>query len=182
MTALQGLRDKGRLEPGQQVLINGAGGGVGTFAVQIAKALGGTVTAVSRNADLMRSLHADVVIDYTREDFTKGAARYDLVFENGGSHPISAVRRTLKPGGILVYNSGASMRRVAMAQLLSRLGQKVYMFLADLNHADLMVIRTFLEEGKVRPVVDRVYPLAETPAAISYVEAGSARGKVVVTI
>jgi len=182
VTALQGLRDKGRLQSGQQVLINGAGGGVGTFAVQIAKALGGSVTAVSRNVDLMRSLHADVVIDYARDDFTKGNARYDLVFENGGSHPISAVRRTLKPGGILVYNSGASMRRVAIAQLLSRLGQKVYMFLANLNHADLMVIRGFIEDGKVRPIVDRAYPLAETPAAIAYVESGSARGKVVVTV
>lgn len=182
VTALQGLRDKGRLQSGQQVLINGAGGGVGTFAVQIAKALGGNVTAVSRNAELMRSLHADVVIDYTRENFTKNAARYDLVFENGGSHPLSAVRRTLKPGGILVYNSGASMRRVAMAQLLSRLGQRVYMFLANLNHADLMVIRRFIEEGKVRPIVDRAFTLAQTPAAISYVETGSARGKVVVTV
>jgi len=182
LTALQGLRDKGRLQAGQQVLINGAGGGVGTFAVQIAKALGATVTAVSRNVDLMRSLHADVVIDYTREDFTKASARYDLVFENGGSHPISAVRRTLKPGGILVYNSGASLGRIAMAQLLSRLGQRVYMFLANLNQADLMLIRTFIEEGKVTPVVDRLYPLAETPAAISYVEAGSARGKVVITV
>ena len=182
VTALQGLRDKGRLQAGNQVLINGAGGGVGTFAVQIARALGGTVTAVSRNVDLMSSLHADVVIDYTREDFTKGKARYDLVFENGGSHPISAVRRTLKPGGILVYNSGASMRRVALAQLLSRLGQRVYMFLAEMNHADLMVIRAFIEEGKVKPIVDRTYPLEETPAAIAYVETGRARGKVVVTV
>ena len=182
VTALQGLRDQGRLQAGHLVLINGAGGGVGTFAVQIAKALGATVTAVSWNVDLMKSLHADVVIDYTRQDFTKGTARYDLVFENGASHPISAVRRTLKPGGILVYNSGASMRRVAMAQLLSRLGQRVYMFLASLNHADLMVIRTFIEEGKVRPAVDRAYPLAETPDAISYVETGRARGKVVVTV
>lgn len=182
ITALQGLRDKGRLQAGQDVLINGAGGGVGTFAVQIAKALGATVTAVSRNVDLMKSLHADVVIDYTREDFTKGAARYDVVFENGGSHPVSAVQRTLKPGGILVYNSGASMRRVAMAQLRSRLGQRVYMYLANMNRADLMVIRGFIEQGKVKPVVDRTFPLAETPAAISYVEAGKARGKVVVTV
>ncbi|HET9781127.1 MAG TPA: NAD(P)-dependent alcohol dehydrogenase [Candidatus Dormibacteraeota bacterium] len=181
-TALQGLRDKGRLQAGQQVLINGAGGGVGTFAVQIARALGANVTAVSRNVELMKSLHADVVIDYTREDFTKGAARYDVVFENGGSHPVAAVRKTLKPGGILVYNNGASMRRIAMAQLLSRVGQRVYMFLADLNQADLMVIRGFIDEGKVKPVVDRTFPLAETPAAILYVEAGRAQGKVVVTI
>ena len=182
VTALQGLRDKGQLRTGHHVLINGAGGGVGTFAVQIAKALGATVTALSRNLDLMRSLHADTVIDYTREDFTKGTIRYDVVFDNGGGHPISAVRRTLKPGGILVYNSGASMRRVAMAQLLSRLGQRVYMYLANLNHEDLMVITAFIEAGKVRPVVDCVYPLAETPAAVTYVETGHARGKVVVTI
>lgn len=184
VTALQGLRDVGKLRAGQRVLVNGAAGGVGTFAVQIAKAFGAEVTGVcsTRNVELVRSLGADRVVDYTREDFTKNPARYDLVLDNAGSRPISAVRRTLATGGTLVYNSGASMPRVALAQLLSRVGQKVFMFLASITHDDLVAMRDLIEAGKVRSVIDRTYPLGEVGAAIAYVEAGHARGKVVVTV
>jgi len=184
VTALQGIRDVGKLRAGQRVLINGAAGGVGTFAVQIARSLGAEVTGVcsTRNVELVRSLGADRVIDYTREDFTKDRARYDLVLDNAGNRPISALRRTLATGGTLVYNSGASMPRVAMAQLLSRLGQRVFMFLASITHDDLLVLRGLIEAGKVRSVIDRTYPLEEVGAAIAYVEAGHARGKVVVTV
>jgi NADPH:quinone reductase-like Zn-dependent oxidoreductase len=184
VTALQGLRDVGRLQAGQRVLINGAAGGVGTFAVQLAKAFGAEVTGVcgSGNVDLVASLGADRVIDYTREDFTKGGGRYGVILDNAGNRSLSAVRGALAPGGTLVYNSGASLRRIALAQLLSRLGQRVFMFLAKLNHDDLMVIRDLIESGKLRSVIDRTYPLHETGAAIAYVEAGHARGKVVVTV
>lgn len=184
VTALQGLRDVGKLQSGQRLLINGAAGGVGTFAVQIAKSFGAEVTGVcsSRNVDLVKSIGADYVIDYVREDFTKGGERYDVILDNAGNHSLSAVRRALTAGGVLVYNSGASMRRIAMAQLLSRMGRKVFMFLAKLNHDDLVVIRALIESGKVRSAIDRTYPLHETAAAVAYVEAGHARGKVVVTV
>jgi len=184
VTALQGLRDVGKLRAGQRVLINGAAGGVGTFAVQIARSFGAEVTGVcsTRNVQLVHSLGADRVIDYTREDFTKDRARYDLVLDNAGNRPISALRGTLAAGGTLVYNSGASMPRVAMAQLLSRLGQRVFMFLASITHDDLLVLRGLIEAGKLRSVIDRTYPLEEVGAAIAYVEAGHARGKVVVTV
>jgi NADPH:quinone reductase-like Zn-dependent oxidoreductase len=184
VTALQGLRDVGKLQSGHRVLINGASGGVGTFAVQIAAALGAEVTGVcsSRNVDLVKSIGADHVIDYTREDFTKAAERYALILDNAGSQSIAAIRRTLVPGGMLVYNSGASMPRIAMAGLLSRLGRKVFTYLARLNHDDLAFIHALIESGKVRSVVDRTYALDEIGAAIAYVEAGHARGKVVVTL
>jgi NADPH:quinone reductase-like Zn-dependent oxidoreductase len=183
VTALQGLRDVGKLQSGQRVLINGASGGVGTYAVQIALALGAEVTGVcsSRSVDLVKSIGADHVIDYTREDFTKAAERYDVILDNAGSHPIAAVRRTLVPRGMLVYNSGASMPRIAMAGVLSRMGRNVFTFLAKLNHDDLAFISTLIESGKVRSVIDRMYPLDEIGAAIAYVEAGHVRGKVVVT-
>jgi NADPH:quinone reductase-like Zn-dependent oxidoreductase len=183
VTALRGLRDVGELQAGQRVLINGAAGGVGTFAVQIAKAFRAEVTGVcsSRNVDLVASLGADRVIDYAREDFTKSGGRYDVILDNAGSRSLSAVRSALTSGGTLVYNSGASMRRIALAQLLSRMGQKVFVFLARINHDDLVVIRDLIESGKLRSVIDRTYPLHETGAAIAYVEAGHARGKVVVT-
>jgi NADPH:quinone reductase-like Zn-dependent oxidoreductase len=182
VTALQGLRDLGKLQSGQRALINGAAGGVGTFAVQIAKALGADVTGVcsSRNVAMVKSIGADHVIDYTIEDFTKADKRYDVVLDNAGSQAISAVRRALVPGGTLVYNSGASMPRIALAGLLSRMGRKVFTFLAKLNHDDLVFIRSLVESGKVRPVIDRIYPLDEIGAAIAYVEAGHVRGKVVV--
>ena len=182
VTALQGLRDKGGLTAGQHVLINGSGGGVGTFAVQIGKALGAEVTAVSKHVELMNSLGADHVIDYTREDFTKVNNRYDLVFDNGASHPLSAVRRTLKAGGTLVLNSGASMPRIAMAIVLSRMGRRVHIFLAHLNQKDLLYLTGLVDTCQLRPIVDRIFPLEETAAAIAYVEAGKARGKVIVNV
>ena len=130
---------------------------------------------------MVRSLGADLVIDYTREDFTKRPERYDLVLDNAGGHPLSEVRRVLKPQGTLIYNSGASMRRVAWANVLSRAGQRVNMFLAEITHDDLLFLKGLIEAGKVRSVIDRSYPLEQTGAAIAYVEAGHARGKVVVT-
>ncbi len=183
VTALQALRDAGKLQSGQRVLINGASGGVGTFAVQIAKSIGADVTGVcsSRNVELVRSIGADHVIDYTRENFTKSEERYDVILDNAGSHTLAAVRKVLAAEGILVYNSGAPLRRIVLAMLLSRMGQKVFTFLARLNHDDLEVVRALIESGKVRSIVDRTYQLDEVAAAISYVEAGHVRGKVVVT-
>ncbi len=183
VTALQGLRDVGKLQSGQRVLINGAAGGVGTFAVQIAKSLGADVTGVcsTKNVELVQSLGADHVVDYTRQDFTKTDSRYDVILDNAGSRPMSAVRRLLAAGGTLVYNSGASMSRMALALLLSRTGQNVRTFLAKLNHEDLEMIRALIEAGKVRSIIDRSYPLEQIAAAIAQVEAGHVRGKVVVT-
>jgi NADPH:quinone reductase-like Zn-dependent oxidoreductase len=182
ITALQGLRDHGKLRSGQRLLVVGASGGVGIFAVQIGKAFGAHVTGVcsGRNVEMVQSLGADGVIDYTREDFTTGGDRYDVVLDNIGSKPISAVRRVLAPQGTLVYNSGASMRRIVLAQMLSRFGQKVFMFLARPNQADLAVLRELMVAGRLRSVIDRTYPLAETTAAVEYVEQGHARGKVAV--
>jgi NADPH:quinone reductase-like Zn-dependent oxidoreductase len=184
VTALQGLRDVGKLQSGQRVLINGAAGGVGTFAVQIARSLGAEVTGVcsSRNVDLVRSLGANHVLDYTREDFTKRGERYEVILDNAGNHPLSAVRKALTAGGTLVYNSGGSMRRIVMAQLLMRMRRKVFTFLAKLNHDDLLIIRGLIESDQVRSAMDRTFPLAETAAAVAYVEGGHARGKVVVTV
>ncbi len=184
VTALQALRNVGKLQSGQRVLINGASGGVGTFAVQIAKSIGADVTGVcsSRNVELVRSIGADHVIDYTRENFTKSEERYDVILDNAGSHTLAAVRKVLAAEGILVYNSGAPLRRIVLAMLLSRMGQKVFTFLAKLNHDDLEVIRALIESGKVRSIIDRTFPLHEVAAAIAYVEAGHVRGKVVVTL
>ena len=184
VTALQALRDKGKLRAGQRVLINGAAGGVGTFGVQIAKALGAEVTGVcsTRNVELVRSLGADRVIDYTREDFARDRGRYDVVLDNAGNRPISTLRQTLAADGTLVYNSGASMPRMALALLLSSTGRRVVTFLASIRHENLVFLHGLIEEGKLRSVIDRTYPLAETGAAIAYVEAGHARGKVVITV
>ena len=189
-TALQGLRDKGRIQPGQKVLINGAAGGVGTFAVQIAKSFGADVTGVcsTRNVDLVRSLGADHVIDYTREDFTRGTQRYDLLFDCVGNHPLSAFRRVLQPKGkcILVgapHNVWLILARALAATVLSRVvGQTFVMFMAKLSKEDLSVIGGLMEAGKVKPVIDRSYPLAEVPDAMRYLEDGHARGKVVITV
>ena len=182
LTALQGLR-AGSVRSGR-LLINVASGGIGTFAVQIAKSYGAEVTGVcsSRNVDLVKSIGADHVIDYTREDFTKAGARYDMILDNVGNHSLSAVRGALAAHGTLVYNSGASMRRIALAQLLWRVGQNVRMFSTQRNHDDLDAISRLIESGQLRSVMDRTYPLAQTAAAIAYVEAGHARGKVVITI
>lgn len=191
LTALQGLRDRGRIQPGQTVLINGASGGVGTFAVQIAKVLGADVTGVcsTRNVELVRSLGADRVIDYTQEDFTRSGMRYDLVFDIAGSRPLWACRRVLAPAGTLVVVGGPSgrwirpMDRMVQAVVLSRFGSaRMLPFLSKHSHADLVTLRDLLEAGRIVPLIDRTYPLHETPDAIRYVEAGHARGKVVITL
>jgi NADPH:quinone reductase-like Zn-dependent oxidoreductase len=188
VTALQGLRDKGHIQPGQKVLINGASGGVGTFAVQIAKAFGTEVTAVcsTRNVDMVRSLGADHVIDYTRADFTQNGQRYDLILAANGYHPIWAYQRALNPQGIYVM-SGGSMAQMFQAMLLgpwlSRNGrQKMGNLLARPNQKDLVCMKELLEGGKVVPVIERRYPLRETAEAIRYVEEGHTRGKVVITV
>jgi NADPH:quinone reductase-like Zn-dependent oxidoreductase len=186
ITALKGLRDVGKLQPGQKVLINGASGGVGTFAVQIAKALGAEVTGVcsTRNLDLVRSLGADDVVDYTRKDFTQNGRRYDLILDNVASHSFSEMMRVLTPQGLVVPNSGhAGMGYVFKAFLLSPfLRQLGSMYLAVPNGKDLAQLKGWIEGGKVKPVVDRTYPLGEAPEAFRYLEKEHARGKVVITI
>ena len=191
LTALQGLRDKGELKPGHTVLINGASGGVGTFAVQIAKVLGADVTAVcsTRNVELVRSLGAGRVIDYTGEDFTRSGVRYDLVFDIAGSRPLWACRRVLAPAGRLVVVGGPGGRwvrpieRMVLAAVLSRVGSATMLpFFSKHSHPDLVTLRDLLEAGTIVPVVDRAYPLHETPDAVRYVETGHARGKVVITV
>jgi NADPH:quinone reductase-like Zn-dependent oxidoreductase len=188
VTALQGLRDKGQIQPGQKVLINGASGGVGTFAVQIAKVFGAEVTAVcsTRNVDMVRSLGADHVIDYTRADFTQNGQRYDLILAANGYHPIWAYKRALRPGGKYVL-TGGSMAQVYQAMLLGPLmsmtrSKKMGNLLARPNQKDLVFMEELLEAGKVVPVIERRYPLSEVPEAIRYVEEGHARGKVVITV
>ena len=188
VTALQGLRDKGKIRPGQKVLINGASGGVGTFAVQIAKSLGAEVTAVcsTRNLDMVRSIGADQVIDYTKEDFTTSGQRYDLILAANGYHPILDYRRALSPKGIYVM-SGGSWAQMFQAMLLgpwvSMTGSKKMGALsAKANPKDLAFVKELLEAGKVKPVVDRRYPLSEVPEALRYLGEGHARGKVVITM
>ena len=191
LTALQAFRDKAQVQPGQKVLINGAAGGVGTFAVQIAKTFGADVTGVcsTRNVEMVRSIGADQVIDYTKEDFTKSAQRYDLMLDNVGNHSLSKLRRVIKPKGKYVMVGGPSGRwidplpRAFNALVLSRfVSQDMGMFLANLNQKDLTVLRDLMEAGKVTPVIDRRYKLNEVRAAIRYLEAGHARGKVVITM
>jgi len=194
ITALQGLRDKGHISPGQKVLINGASGGVGTFAVQIAKSWGAEVTGVcsTRNLDLVRSLGADHVIDYTKEDFTKGEQRYDVILDNVGTQPLSGFKRALVPNGICVMIGGGGpndggligpMARPIKALFLSPfMTQKMGMMMAELNKKDLNVLGDLMQSGKVKPVIDRTYPLSQIADAISYLEQGHARGKVVITI
>ena len=190
-TALQAIRDIGKVQPGQTVLINGAAGGVGTFAVQIAKAFGADVTGVcsSVNLDMVRSIGADKVIDYTVEDFTHGGRRYDLIVDLVGNRSMSDLRRALTPRGTAILAGGGGGRLLGpMAQMLgSRIltrfvGQTLVIFLAKLNGKDLLVLAELIEAGKVKPVIDRTYPLAETAEAIRYLELGHARGKVVVTV
>jgi NADPH:quinone reductase-like Zn-dependent oxidoreductase len=191
VTALQGLRDEGKLQPGQKVLINGASGGVGTFAVQIARALGAEVTGVcsTRNVELVRSIGADRVIDYTRENFTESGERYDVILDMVGNHSLLASRRVLKPDGKYVLVGGPKGRwldplpRAFRALVLSWfVPQDMGMFIADLNKEDLTVLRDLMQAGKVTPVIDRRYTLSDAPAAIGYLETGRARGKVVITI
>jgi NADPH:quinone reductase-like Zn-dependent oxidoreductase len=189
ITALQGLRDEGKLQRGEKVLINGASGGVGTFAVQIAKAFGAEVTGVcsTRNVELVRSLGADHVIDYTREDFTRSGQRYDLILDNVGNHSLLETRRALTPRGRYVIVGGPAGRwidplpRAFKAIVLSRfVTQDMHMFLAQLNQKDLNVLGDLMQAGKMRSVVDRRYGLSDAAEAIRYVEGGHARGKVVI--
>jgi NADPH:quinone reductase-like Zn-dependent oxidoreductase len=192
LPALQGLRDHGRVAAGQQVLVIGASGGVGTYAVQLAKAFGAEVTGVSSPAkmDLVRSLGADSVLDYTKEDFAAGSRRYDLILDIGGNATLRRLRRALTPRGTLVIAGGETggrwlggYDRQVRALALSRLvPQTLTTFVSRENHEDLLVLKELLEAGKVRPVVDRTYPLSEVPEAIRYVVQGNARGKVVITV
>jgi len=186
ITALKGLRDVGKLRAGQKVLINGASGGVGTFAVQIAKALGAEVTGVcsARNVDMVRSLGADKVIDYTKEDFTQNGRRYDLILDNVASHSFSDLIRVLTPQGLIVPNSGHSgMGYVFKAFLLSPFQRQLAsMYLSVPNGKDLMELKEWLEAGQVKPVIEQTYPLREAPEAFRYLDKEHARGKVVITV
>jgi NADPH:quinone reductase-like Zn-dependent oxidoreductase len=188
VTALQGLRDKGQIQPGQRVLINGASGGVGTFALQIAKSFGAEVTAVcsARNVDLARSLGADHVIDYRQEDFTRNGHGYDLILAANGHHSLADYKRALNPHGTCVV-SGGSMAQIFQSLLLGPLlsmrgNKKIGNLLATPNPKDLAFIIELLAADKVVPVIDRCYPLSETAAALGYVGEGHARGKVVITV
>ena len=184
-TALQGLRDKGQIQPGQKVLINGASGGVGTFAVQIAKSFGAEVTGVcsTRNLDMVRSIGADQVIDYTQEDFTKDEQRYDLILAANGYHSILDYKRALSPKGICV-TTGGSMAQIFQAMLLgpwiSMTGSKKMRMLAAKPNKDLAFMKELLEAGKVVPVIDRRYTLSEVPEALRYLGEGHAKGKVLI--
>src|SRR6266496_2635184 len=195
ITALQGLRDKGKVQTGQKVLINGASGGVGTFAVQIAKSFGADVTGVcsTRNVDLVRSLGADHVIDYTKEDFAKGAERYDVILDNVPNHSLSECRAILNPNGKYVMIGGGGPNdnrwvgpfgRVIKTMVLSPfVSQKMGMMMADPSSKDLTLLADMMQTGKIKPVIDRTYKsLSEVPDAIRYLEEGHARGKVVITV
>lgn len=187
VTALQGLRDAGKIQPGQKVVIHGASGGVGTFAVQIAKSFGAEVAAVCSTSkmDLVRSLGADHAIDYTREDFTQNGQSYDLIFAANGNRSLSDYLRALTPTGVYVM-SGGSTSQMFQALLLGPVkskqgGKSVRTFVAKPNHADLNFVKGWIEAGQVKPVIDRYYSLDETPAAMRHLEEGHARGKIVIT-
>jgi NADPH:quinone reductase-like Zn-dependent oxidoreductase len=194
ITALQALRDKGKVQPGQKVLINGASGGVGTFAVQIAKSFGADVTGVcsTRNVDLVRSLGADHVIDYTKEDFAKSGQRYDVILDNVPNHSLSDCRGVLTPQGKYVMIGGGGPNdsrwvgpfgRVIKTMVMSPfISQQMGMMMADTSQKDLTILADMMQSGKVKPVIDRTYKLSEVPAAIAYLEEGHARGKVVITV
>lgn len=188
VTALRGLQDRGQIQPGQKVLINGASGGVGTFALQLARSFGADVTAVCspQNADLARSLGADHVIDYTRDDFTRNGQRYDLILAINGYHPISAYRRALRPGGSYVMAGGSTaqgFQALLLGPWMSIVGgNKLGALETKPNRDDLGFVKGLLETGTVTPVIDRTYSLGEVPEAIRYLEEGHARGKVVITV
>jgi NADPH:quinone reductase-like Zn-dependent oxidoreductase len=189
VTALQGLRDVGQVQPGQKVLINGASGGVGTFAVQIAKSYGAEVTAVcsTRNLDQARSLGADHVIDYTQEDFTQNGQQYDLILAVNGYHPFSAYKRALAPKGSYIMAGGSSMAQIFQVMLMGSWlsetgGKKMGAVMAKRNQEDLAFLKELLETGKVVPVIDRRYPLSEAAEALRYLGTGHARGKVVIAV
>ena len=194
ITALQGLRDSGKIQPGQKVLINGASGGVGTFAVQIAKSFGADVTGVcsTRNLGMVRSIGADHVFDYTKEDFTRSEQRYDLILDNVGNRPLLDIRRIMKPEGRYVLIGGGGpdvgnwigpllgpIKALVVSKFVT---QEMGMFLAELNKQDLTILSDLMAAGKVTPVIDRRYTLSEVPAAIRYLEEGHARGKVVIAL
>ena len=193
LTALQGLRYKGQIQPGQTVLINGAAGGVGTFAVQVAKSFGADVTGVcsTRNVDMVRSIGADHVIDYSQADFTKSTQRYDLIFDLVANHSLLACRRVMNPTGIYIaagiISLGESMIRI-LAHMIATIvlprfvSQNFVTFIAKINQADLTVMRELMATGKVAPVIDKRYSLSEVPEAVRYLEAKHARGKVVITL
>jgi NADPH:quinone reductase-like Zn-dependent oxidoreductase len=192
LTALQGLRDHGKVRPGQKVLIIGASGGVGTYAVQLAKAFGAEVTGVcsTTKVDLVRSIGADHIIDYTHDDFAEGGQRYNSILDIGGNSSLSRLRRALAPKGTLVIVGGETdgrwlggTDRQLRALLLSPfVGQKLGTFVSRENHEDMIVLKEFIESGKVTPVIDRTYPLSEAPEAIRYLQQGHARGKVVIAV
>jgi len=192
LVALQAVRDQGNVQAGQSVLINGASGGIGTFAVQIAKSLGAEVTGVcsTRNVDLIRSIGADHVIDYTVEDFTSSGQHYDFILDNVANHSLSELRRALTPHGTLVPNGGsfdnhwfAGGGRVIKSHVVSRfVSHTLRPFLLSPKLEDLVVLKELIEAGKMTPVIDRTYPLGETPQAISHVGEGHARGKVAITV
>ena len=191
LAALHAVRDAGKVKPGQKVLINGASGGVGTFAVQIAKSFGAEVTGVcgTTNVGVVRSIGADHVIDYTREDFTHSGQHYDLILDNVENHSLADCRRALTPSGTLILNSGTGARGLRMLVRLVKplvvspfARQKLRRYLSRPNHRDLLVLKDLVESGKVTPVIERTYPLPETPAALRHIEAGHTRGKVVVTL
>jgi NADPH:quinone reductase-like Zn-dependent oxidoreductase len=191
LAALHALRDVGKVQPGHRVLINGASGGVGTFAVQIAKSLGADVTGVcsGANVDLVRSLGADHVIDYARDDFTRGATQYDLILDNVENRSLSECRRALTPTGTLILNSGTGAHGVEMLIRLMKpivlspfVRQRLRRYVSAANRADLETLKTLCDNGKLKPVIDRTYPLEETPDALRYIDGGHARGKVVVSV
>jgi NADPH:quinone reductase-like Zn-dependent oxidoreductase len=188
LTALQGLRDQGKIQPGQKVLIQGAAGGVGTFAVQVAKAFGAEVTAVcsTRNLEQARALGADHVIDYTKEDFTQNGKQYDLILAANGYHPLSAYKRALAPQGIYVMAGGTPaqmFQAMALGPLMSKNGgKKLGGISAKTKREDLLTLKEMLEAGKIIPAIDRCYPLSETAEALRYLGTGHARAKVVITV
>lgn len=188
ITALQGLRDKGRIQPGHKVLVVGASGGVGTFAVQIAKSFGAEVTAVcsTRNVHIARSIGADHVIDYTQEDFTRSGQRYDLIMGANAHNSIFDYRRALARGGIYVVVGGGLvqiLQAMLLAPLLSMVSsKKTRFFIARMNQKDLIFLKDLLEAGKVVPIIDRRYPLSDTAEAVRYLEEGHAQGKIVITV
>ncbi len=188
LTALQGLRDTGHIQKGQKVLINGASGGIGTFAVQLAKSFGAEVTAVcsTRNVDIVRSLGADHVIDYTHEDFTRNGQRYDLILAVNGYHSIAEYKRALSPEGVYVMTGGSTaqlFQAMLLGPLISRTGrQKMGNSAHKPNKKDLMFMKELIEASKVKPIIDRRFPLRDVADAIRYLEAGHAQGKVVITV
>jgi NADPH:quinone reductase-like Zn-dependent oxidoreductase len=192
LVALQAIRDHGAVRAGQTVLINGASGGIGTFAVQIAKALGAEVTAVAstRNLELVRSVGADHVVDYTKADFTASGKRYDVILDNVSNHSLSHLRRALTPTGVLIPNGGnfgdrwfASAGRLIRATVLFRFGtQRLGRFLVSTNHDDLVALKALIEAGKVKPVLGGTYPLSNAGRALDHVGAGHAQGKVAITV